>query len=145
MEEITLNQPFMIKHNLNSTEFVLYDYLKKCLDGRMDLEKILKELPFFFSKKNTIYKTYRSLINKGVLSASNFSDQQTFDWLNQDNSKEGCLFCSNIQDLHKHHYPIRKKDNGKDTIVLCKECHFKFHSLTDYNHTYKILKEITND
>jgi hypothetical protein len=43
----------------------------------------------------------------------------------------GCLFCGSGGLIHKHHYPVRAKDNGDKTINLCVRCHQLFHFLTD--------------
>ena len=31
--------------------------------------------------------------------------------------------------LHKHHYPIPAKDGGTETVNICPNCHYTFHSL----------------
>ena len=30
--------------------------------------------------------------------------------------------------LHKHHYPIPKRDGGKETVNICSNCHMEFHA-----------------
>ena len=75
------------------------------------------------------------LKNKGYINieAGMKSDKEVFDFLNKKNSSEGCLFCGyNGVAIDEHHYPIRKKDGGKETIRLCANCHREFHFLADY-------------
>ena len=94
-----------------------------------------------FSKPK-ILKTIKSLKNKHILSVSGeLSDEEAYKRLNIKNntSKNGCLFCGyNNSFLDKHHYPIRSKDNGKQTISICSNCHREFHYLTDYSKRYKV-------
>ena len=33
--------------------------------------------------------------------------------------------------LQEHHYPIQKKDGGKDVVKICPNCHYTFHYLKD--------------
>ena len=43
--------------------------------------------------------------------------------------------------LHKHHYPITKKQGGNETVNICANCHYEFHCLTA-KHKYVANKEI---
>lgn len=46
-----------------------------------------------------------------------------------------CEWCeSQTYILHSHHFPIPKKDNGKETVDICANCHAEFHWLVDRYH-----------
>lgn len=52
-----------------------------------------------------------------------------------------CFWCKcTTYILSKHHYPIRKKDNGQETIDICCNCHMEFHHLVDHAF-YRLKKE----
>ena len=71
------------------------------------------------------------------------SDEDVFKLLNKNNALDGCLFCGyNKTYLDKHHYPIRKKHGGIETICLCANCHREFHYLSDFKKMYIPKKEI---
>jgi hypothetical protein len=43
-----------------------------------------------------------------------------------------CTWCRTATvRLHEHHYPVRKKDGGTETVSICPNCHSEFHALTD--------------
>ena len=42
-----------------------------------------------------------------------------------------CEWCNGITFvLNEHHYPIPKKDGGTETVNICPNCHYEYHSLT---------------
>lgn len=43
--------------------------------------------------------------------------------------------------LHRHHFPIAKKDGGVDTVEICPNCHTDFHYLVSERWTPKINLE----
>lgn len=46
-----------------------------------------------------------------------------------------CEWCeSQTYILHSHHFPIAKKDGGKNTVEICANCHSEFHWLVDRYH-----------
>ena len=49
-----------------------------------------------------------------------------------DNKNEGsktCEWCGcKTSILHKHHYPVSKREGGKETVNICSNCHNEFHS-----------------
>ena len=44
--------------------------------------------------------------------------------------------------LHKHHYPIQKKDGGKKTVDICPNCHHEFHCFNQ-DKIYQITSDLT--
>ncbi len=52
-----------------------------------------------------------------------------------------CQWCkSQTYRLNAHHFPIAKKDGGKETVDICANCHSEFHWLVDHYH-YKVKEE----
>ena len=96
--------------------------------------------------KESISRSISNLIRKGYLiRVKKYSDNDAFKTLNKKSSDVGCLFCGFSEvTLDNHHYPIRAKDGGEDTIRLCPNCHRKFHELTDYNRECIINLEVKN-
>lgn len=77
----------------------------------------------------------KSLIRKEYLRTHSYSDKEVFEIISKGITYEdGCFFCGYSKSyLDKHHYPIRAKDGGKDTIDICSNCHREFHELADFN------------
>ena len=49
-----------------------------------------------------------------------------------ENSHKGhkCEWCGKeCYVLHKHHFPISAKDGGTETVDICPNCHYTFHSI----------------
>lgn len=49
-----------------------------------------------------------------------------------DNSHKGlvCEWCGRqCYTLHKHHYPILASSGGKQTVSICPNCHYTYHSI----------------
>lgn len=137
-ERIILNQKMMNDYKLSVSEAVLFEYLRNKTDLIFDAKLVLIDLPSIFKKKDTAYRVYKSLSKKELIKINNISYSEAYTILNIKNSDTGCLFCGSINNLHNHHYPIKKSDNGTDTIILCEKCHYSFHSLTDFKHSFKL-------
>lgn len=42
---------------------------------------------------------------------------------------EICSWCGvKTTDLHRHHFPISRRQGGKETVDICSNCHTEFHS-----------------
>lgn len=141
IKTIELNFYIMEKYKLNSSEAILYEFLKNRIDCILDFDDILFNLKPIFKKKDTIYRCFKSLYKKDMISIFNISYNEAYNILNIENSTNGCLFCSSFLNLHNHHFPIKKSNNGVETIQICKKCHFKFHQLTDYKHSYIMVNK----
>ncbi len=107
-----------------------------------------------FSKTDLVNltKLSQSELELALNKISNFviieslSDGEVFDFLNKENSINGCLFCGYDKSyLDNHHYPTRKKDGGISTISLCANCHREFHYLSDFKKIYTPKKEIITE
>lgn len=138
---IELNLKIMQDYKLSSTEAILFEYLKNNTNGVLNINKTMKDLPSIFKKKDTLYRCYKSLNDKKAINIYNISYEECYNKLNIKKSTIGCVFCSSKKNLHNHHYPIKKSFGGIETIVLCSDCHFEFHQLTDYKHSYIMVNK----
>lgn len=122
-----------IKYNLSLQELAIYDYIMK--NKIWTYDSIIKDNPLLcISNKKTIYKKIEKFKKLNILHIEKMNDTEVYNLLNKKNSKKGCLFCGYDKcSLDNHHYPIRTKDGGKDTIKLCPNCHRRFHDLADYS------------
>ena len=115
---------------------------------------VLKRRWEFFTKKELMKHTglTQSELENALKNIKKFAEKhrrtdcEVFEMLNIKNSKKGCLFCGYDKCyLDKHHYPIRKKYCGTDTINLCANCHREFHYFADYQIAYRVDREIITD
>lgn len=100
----------------------------------------------FKMSKESIHRKLNNLQRYNYLKIENQckTDAEVYEYLNKQNSSTGCLFCGyNEYILDQHHYPIRAKDGGTETITLCPNCHRAFHCLTD-NYIIRIIFLKTN-
>lgn len=78
--------------------------------------------------KNQIRKI-RKLIGIKTLSPT-----QIKDYIINNKGNETCEWCdSKCHILHSHHYPISKKDKGKDKVKICGKCHSDYHYIQNWN------------
>ena len=92
-------------------------------------------------KKSAVSRMINNLIKIGYLKKdNNKTDKQAFEYLSAGTTHiDGCLFCGYKKTtLDEHHYPIRAKDGGANTISICPNCHRLFHELTDYNRNIRV-------
>lgn len=104
----------------------------------LSLSDICKKVSF---SKSKVIKTISCIEKKGYITIQEkISDLTAYSMLKDTNiHKTGCLFCGyNKSFLDEHHYPIRAKDGGTNTISICSNCHREFHYITDYSKKYVI-------
>ena len=83
--------------------------------------------------RRSILSGIRELEEKNIISNKKLTNKEAFDFLCKGKFERGCLFCGWFNSsLDSHHYPIRSKDGGVDTIDICPNCHREFHTLADY-------------
>lgn len=121
------------KMGISINEYCVYDLIRSSLN-RLSCRDISKKLGLSIS---TVSIILNRLSNKGYLDIVTIADDEAMAELDK-NYRHGCLSCGSKDRLHEHHYPIRKKDGGKQTVTLCFHCHSKFHEMTDYG-IYKII------
>ena len=131
-KEITTNEAFLMS--------LLYQIdFDKYIPNNSELSNIIGV------SKQAISKMISSLISKGFLiSGSSYSDQEVFEKMKNKIHVCGCIFCGYSKStLDEHHYPVRSKDGGTDTISLCANCHREFHEIADHNRYLSISKKTT--
>ena len=52
-----------------------------------------------------------------------------------------CEWCGKkVLVIHEHHYPVEKRNGGKDIVKICPSCHSEYHLLINGN--YELNKEV---
>jgi hypothetical protein len=84
--------------------------------------------------KGAVSNIVNSLISRGYLSRFLFSDQASLNQIIKHGGpyNSGCYACGFNRYIHRHHYPVRQKDGGTQTIPLCQDCHSEFHQYADH-------------
>jgi hypothetical protein len=99
-----------------------------------NFSQIINFVPIIKAKsRNGMRKRLMNLVSKGVLDRIVFHDDFVYEKLKSGQFIKGCHFCGYDKSaLDEHHYPIRAKDGGTETISICANCHREFHTLADY-------------
>ena len=145
-ERVYFSREHAVKFGVEISVWIWYckEYDIKMFDSR-DIEFLM---PFLSNHQ------IRNLIDKmkefHLLNEFNFQEEVAVNLLKSKspsifNGHEGkfslCEWCnSQTLLLHKHHYPKRKKDGGKDVVKICANCHQEFHYMCDYKKYF--MKEI---
>lgn len=106
-------------------------------------------------KKQAIADSMRYLVCINLLTESRVSDEETADLCRLKQPaifSAGHLCCkwckSKTVILNKHHYPVRRRDKGVDTVSICASCHSEFHYLSEtcfYTPSSKLLSLFESD
>jgi len=119
-----------------------------CLFADIDLSENIpsnkKIAEFMGSTKSAISRNISILIRKGYIRKFEYStDIEIFQSISKGTLfKTGCVLCGyNKCTLDEHHYPIRAKNGGEDTVSLCPNCHRLFHEKADHNRTIRLMKK----
>lgn len=142
LEDLSINQAFCIKYELDIKDGLLVGALN-AINNDLTVDECLKLVPGISNKRDTLQRRLKSLKEKGVLRSFSMSDQEAYIFLKKgDFESSACHFCGfSGCSLHQHHYPIRNKDGGKETIPLCPNCHSLFHDLVDHNIKYSLSEK----
>jgi hypothetical protein len=90
--------------------------------------------------QRSVLSALKELIDMGLARKILITDKEAFDLLCRNSADTGCLFCGwNNAALDSHHYPVRAKDGGIETIDICPNCHREFHCLVDYGY-YEVIE-----
>jgi len=127
---ITINLEIAEKFDLSITECAVCDWFLQNIYCIHPLQ-IAKDLPIISDKADTFYRICRKLLAKKVVRLVKMDDHTAIRFMDKGFSK-GCIFCGRLYGIHKHHYPIRKKDGGTETVLLCANHHHEFHRAVDF-------------
>ena len=136
-EQLFVNLVFCHHYKLKIDEGVILGALNAGQD-RATVEQLVEALPLLYNKKEALLRKVKNLKEKKIISFIEYSDEEVFNTLKKGIFPiDSCQFCG-LDDiiLHKHHYPIRRKDNGQKVINLCPNCHTRFHMMADYDKKY---------
>jgi hypothetical protein len=109
-----------------------------------NLNNILNNNPILRISEIALKKRIKKYINMGLLQNNTefIVDLLKEKSLYSKNNGIGECVCEWCQIktviLHKHHYPIAKKDNGKQIINICPNCHSEFHNYINYEPSKKL-------
>lgn len=71
-----------------------------------------------------------------LLSINNKKFMESEDIKNYITKNEGVYICdwckTKCHSIQEHHYPISKKNNGKDKVNICGTCHADYHYIENY-------------
>jgi hypothetical protein len=90
-------------------------------------------------KAVTMREALSELVQAGLVEQCSVDDETAVGFLSQRQPSrhfgiqaKQCEWClSSVITLEKHHYPVRRKDGGKNVCSICPSCHSEFHALTD--------------
>lgn len=100
----------------------------------LDQLKIIKELSYNRGLNNALSR----LIKVGLITKHQLTPEEKMeilllkrDYNNYGIGSNECEWCGcKTMVLHQHHYPIPKKNKGTETVNICPNCHYEYHSLT---------------
>jgi len=97
-----------------------------------------------------VYTSLKRLTEIGLLMESTISDLESVGHCKSKTPSSlslGSLQCewckSKTVTLQNHHYPVRQRDGGIDTVSICASCHSEFHYLSEalfYSPSEKLLE-----
>ena len=126
----------------NIPDYVFVFYRQVCNERlRPPLSK--KEMRSRYSlSKYKLDKAIKILKDNELLFCEPLNDNQTMSYLSScyRGHTVGTYYCcvcgkdyvEHGADIVQHHYPIRAKDGGKDTVKICAGCHSEFHTQRYY-------------
>ena len=85
--------------------------------------------------KDTIGRALKVLDREGLIRNENLEPEDIVKVLKTKSGKGGignkwCEWCGiRTIVLHEHHYPVSKVKGGEDTVNICPNCHYEYHSL----------------
>jgi len=118
------------KLNISGNEYCIIDIVSK-FGGAATVSNMSETLGL---SKGAVSNIVNSLISRGYFSRLRLSDQDALSKIIKRGRpyNSGCYACGFSRYLHNHHYPVRQKDGGSQTIPLCPDCHSEFHQYADH-------------
>lgn len=144
-----MNRRFYTKEEIENSVFFPVDFAVKVgankifkiwghLSGNEKLKqrelKELAKLGFFKKEKYTKEEILKLLKSKCPQTLKNVHEKLI-------NYCEWCQ-CETLV-LNDHHYPLSKKEGGKETVKICASCHYEYHYL-EKCYTFTPSEEIQN-
>ncbi|MBE9053543.1 hypothetical protein IQ243_24685 [Nostocales cyanobacterium LEGE 11386] len=85
-----------------------------------------------------VKKAIHELIEKALIEEFTFSEEEALQLIRKkvpqsfSNSRLKCSWCNGTTvAIQKHHYPVKRSEDGKEVVNICPSCHCEFHFLTD--------------
>lgn len=84
----------------------------------------------------TVSRLLKSLIGLNLVALKEVSPEEARDICRSktsqrlDGCSSACQWClGSTVVLHNHHYPIPRARGGRQTVLICPNCHYEYHSL----------------
>lgn len=131
LDSIYLFKEDRAKYKLTINEWVIYSWFR-IKKKTHDVSEVISGIGVSM-KKDTMRRVLLGLVSKGALRLQKLSDEEALWAISGYTYTSGCTTCG-VDDvlLDKHHFPVRKKNGGTETIDICPNCHRKFHTLSDF-------------
>ncbi|MBY9013617.1 MAG: hypothetical protein KGD70_14680 [Candidatus Lokiarchaeota archaeon] len=133
--DIRYNEDLANKIGLNGS--IIYDYLVSKISEKeyfLDIDDIYNDLPII--GRTTMINLVNKMIMDGYLKEIVLTNIEKYKIISNKQmdglgiGNRTCDWCScKTTTLHKHHYPIQKKDGGIQLVNICPNCHYEFHHL----------------
>lgn len=129
--------PVTLYRHKNMTHFsiILLHEISTEIDSNGECVLDYGKLSVLFNRnKSTIKNSVKQLIKKECILIQKINNEELVNSLKNKNMNGlgyGHLTCSwcgvKTTTMHYHHYPLSKKNGGKNTIPICPNCHHEFH------------------
>lgn len=96
--------------------------------GIEDADDICSQL---ISRRN-LFRIKKEMLERGLLKGKPKITPQELKKMSVEKSRKGnkCEWCGEeCYVLHEHHYPIPERLGGTETVKICPNCHYTYHSL----------------
>jgi hypothetical protein len=130
---VSINQGKIFNAGLHKstdiTDWAILEYLSE--NAVINYSNLMADLPMAkLRTKSSVSHRISKLVKLRLIERRVYSDLEAYEELCVGHDS-GCLFCGSSGPIERHHYPVRTKDNGSETINLCATCHRLFHFMTD--------------
>lgn len=117
-------------------EAIILTYIET--NGSSNISELSNKLNFF--SISTIQRTLTNLEKQGLIEDISLSDPYEIKRkvISAEEDKNMCGWCkAKSITLHEHHFPIPRKDGGKETVKICPNCHYGYHYLESRRYEVK--------
>lgn len=110
--------------NINAKYYL--SIYKQCFNNEEETDLIMLEVVSI----NTINSIKKMLEKYNLLKKITNSEEAKNIVLKNKGQGKSCEWCgAKTYALQRHHYPIPKHKGGKETVLICPNCHYEYHSI----------------
>lgn len=136
LEDNAIKVDRKVINKIGLKEAIIFQSIKdlQATNKIVTLQLLQETLPFLHEE--TIARKIKFLIANNYIKTKKLDPETKLNILKTKNLKGlgigdyvcPCCNCRTFV-LHEHHYPIPKHLGGKETILLCPNCHYEYHYL----------------